>query len=998
MPQPAITIISESEKIELKVQQTIFLSANVENAEGIITWSSSSSDIATIDSNGKLVGIGLGTCTIFAMLPDYGISDSIEVEVIPNPDLYHIELNYPSANIKVGDTLCLKPIFKETGEEYVGEGKWSSDSPDIADVDQGGMVTALAIGEATISFVSANGRTAECYLSIEKNYIPEPYPEEKPYSPIEDTGELGSGIVSPSTNEETADMAYSLEKYALDNLTGGIPLYEKAEYLKYSSRLILPQKEGFEDSLSRIYHGSLNEKTDMYDGPINESVEEWEPYFHDYATIDSGTFNAWDSQGSDVSNRMSMISSSYFSTKPSNDGKKYARVGSLSITDEPIMLEANGQEAPDEYKDVASQFWRVKVHTGAGYTYHMAPTASAALREKYDGREVQLEDYLTPFKAMLNALLFRWTDLVSDTSGFQGAMEYAYDTQAQQGAWKDSGVGIQINEAENSIDFTFIKPQTLDEARKILSSKIFSPVPAEFLEDIGGGSFNAGAKNFGTRSSFSPTGCFDNILVLGAYVPTYWEEYQKIVYEAVDDYYEADQHHYDGYVVSIYANEQEAYEAFLNNGLDVVRIPLNNLSTHKDDRYVLKEETGVPVMLNLNACTEENWEKLFGMNGTIYPHSVNDYWDVKPIMGYRDFINGLYYCIDRQEIAALAGGTPQVGYVGNSAMFPDGSIYRESKWGQSAVWDRQNEAKDGFCYNPDVAMGYFEQVGKGLVGSGVYSAGDVIKLNILSISNELSKVIGEYLKNDIEDAFNDANESIGLKIEISFVTSNSRNDAYTQYDHGEFDIGLLDSEYHGDDIITTLSRLSTTNSLSNGFGLSFVSPTSEINKANPCVYDGKRYSYDAICEALRSVSLVKDGAASPIIGDVRLLDGVNDISVIMEILNYALDGNNNPELRYSISSPAIMIGTTQNPTSGYYVEDPTKLYVGEDGLLYLSFSKSSLQKYIDSFVQYEGSAKYFSLYFAVFCEIKANFGKITKATYVNAPGLIEEFGLTVNNI
>ena len=81
------------------------------------------------------------------------------------------------------------------------------------------------------------------------------------------------------------------------------------------------------------------------------------------------------------------------------------------------------------------------------------------------------------------------------------------------------------------------------------------PHCAAFLEDIGGGSFNAGAKNFGTRSSSSPTGCFDNILVLGAYVPTYWEDQQKIVYESVDDYYEADQYHYDGYTEVIFTGE-----------------------------------------------------------------------------------------------------------------------------------------------------------------------------------------------------------------------------------------------------------------------------------------------------------------------------------------------------------------------------------------------------------------------------------------------------------
>ena len=77
----------------------------------------------------------------------------------------------------------------------------------------------------------------------------------------------------------------------------------------------------------------------------------------------------------------------------------------------------------------------------------------------FKGQEVALEDYLTPFKSMLDGELFRSTDLGSLTSGFTGVQEYLAEVQAGKSPSWDLVTGIQLNEAEGAIDFEFNSPK-----------------------------------------------------------------------------------------------------------------------------------------------------------------------------------------------------------------------------------------------------------------------------------------------------------------------------------------------------------------------------------------------------------------------------------------------------------------------------------------------------------------------------------------------------------
>ena len=835
-------------------------------------------------------------------------------------------------------------------------------------------------------------------------------PDIPPWTPDWTDQGLASGTLdySQDSYEDKAEVLYSLEKYALDNFTAGIPLYDDASYEQFSARVTLPSTKYLTNYGFGTPYGKIDATGTMYNGPINESVEEWKSYFHGYTTVDSGTFNAWDSQGSDVTDRMSMISSSYFGVKANADHSDYYWVGSLSMTDEPIMLDANGQVIENPSEDQTSQFWRVKVHTGEGYTYHMAPTASVTLRQKYDGRQVQLDDYLTPFKAMLNARLLRYTDLVSDTSGFQGAMEYVYDTQAQQGAWEDSGVGVQINEAEQSIDFAFIQPQSTSYARTALSSGLYSPVPAEFLEDIGGGSFNAGAKNFGTRSSSTPEGCFDNILVLGAYVPTYWEDQQKIVYESVDDYYEADQYHYDGYTEVIFSGENAdvlAYNAFLNNELDEVSIPVSQLKAHRNDPNVLRTEGSTIIKLNLNSTTEEQWIEYFGENGTIYKHGKNDYWDVKPIMSNKNFLNGFFFAMNRQELADLAGKNPAVGYLSNAYMIdPAGKeSWRASKWGQAVLWPRQYAAGNTACYSRELAETYFKAAGDEMISQGYYMPGDTIEIIGIFRYQTTIDNIGSYIASYVEDAFNAANASNNLKIDLKLeIGGSTYNDTYTKMDHGEFDFaeGAVSGVVLNP--LDFMNTCSSTTAINQGFCLNWGEPTDEVNETNPAVYKGYKFSYDALWSASQGWSIIDEGVTSPVADNQQLIDSGDNVVFRATFPANATDDQGLSLLTFSVADMAVMLGNTATPQSGYYMSGNFTPVQNLNGYFEITVPKATLQQYIDMYHKDQGAVKYFMLYFSLVYsvdlgKIGMGNGVITKSVLITISGDIAEFGMTAYN-
>jgi hypothetical protein len=115
------------------------------------TWSSSNTDVATIDATtGVVTGVAPGTSTI-TYTNASGCSDQAIVTVNANPEV-------ADKSVCVGSTVDMGP-----------DGDWSSSNPAVATVDGSGVVTGVSAGTATITYTNANGCTDQAMITVNPN-------------------------------------------------------------------------------------------------------------------------------------------------------------------------------------------------------------------------------------------------------------------------------------------------------------------------------------------------------------------------------------------------------------------------------------------------------------------------------------------------------------------------------------------------------------------------------------------------------------------------------------------------------------------------------------------------------------------------------------------------------------------------------------------------------------------------------------------------------------
>lgn len=121
---------------------------------GSLSWTSSNNSVATVDGNGKVTAVGVGSANITA---SYGGSVSATCVVT----VVGISLNKTSTKILRGGTEQLTATVYPSAS-YT----WTSSNPAVATVSSTGLVTAVAKGTATITVTTEGGYTAKCTVQV----------------------------------------------------------------------------------------------------------------------------------------------------------------------------------------------------------------------------------------------------------------------------------------------------------------------------------------------------------------------------------------------------------------------------------------------------------------------------------------------------------------------------------------------------------------------------------------------------------------------------------------------------------------------------------------------------------------------------------------------------------------------------------------------------------------------------------------------------------------
>lgn len=139
-----------------------------------IIWSSSDTNVATVDENGNITAIGDGLTTITAKAvggTDIKADCLVSVSASSTVPVTEITLNKTEMILNVDSTELLIATISPANATNKNV-SWSSSDPTIAKVSETGLVTAITTGTSIIIVSTEDGgKTATCKVTVNKNDV-----------------------------------------------------------------------------------------------------------------------------------------------------------------------------------------------------------------------------------------------------------------------------------------------------------------------------------------------------------------------------------------------------------------------------------------------------------------------------------------------------------------------------------------------------------------------------------------------------------------------------------------------------------------------------------------------------------------------------------------------------------------------------------------------------------------------------------------------------------
>lgn len=720
-------------------------------------------------------------------------------------------------------------------------------------------------GEQPASSASSSVESSESTEQTSE-YVPnydyvEPYADPADWSNIKgvEGGKTGvSNLVGESVAKKT-EILGALEKYAVDNYITGMPLFENGGYAMYNPRI----SKGTENYIVGYGFGTIREG--FLKSPL-EGVEK-PTYYHSYEANDPQKINYLDDSGSQVGDLYGNMASAFFGTKMSADKTKYDWYGVLSKKDRPVLLDVaeDGTKTVAEDQTKTGNTWRIYVRTGeeGGAQYRTASKLDD--RKAFDKKAIALEDYVNAFKILLcgKFAYYRGTELAGQTgySGIVGAANYyneskgGFGTEKAEAAWSKVGIVPGHDEVEGDyIDFTLMAPTTRFYAMYSLGSNLYAPINLDFFKLVTNDFENP--EFYGAFNTDKTTSPVDNILSTGPYMLESWETDKAITFARNPEWWEikADPNVYrieglyNTILTAINTDSNAAIKEFLLGNIDSCGIPTDYLSRFKNDPRTKQVPGDSVFKLNLNTTTAEQWEALFGENGSISQTPKSGYWNVKPWMSNENFVSGLFYSINRDEFATKNGSISSINYFSSNYMSdPEGGVsYNTTDAHANALKDFWGDTVETGGFSSTLAQAAFSQSVDELIASEDVAPGDEISIEIWWMYTSHISRYGEDIAKYIQDAFNESPKAKANNIKLT--VDNKAVDVWSDvyYKHlmvGQFDLGFGSISGNSLDPLNFMEVLKSNNS--SGFTLNWGPDTSALDLE----FDGAKWSFDNLWAA-----------------------------------------------------------------------------------------------------------------------------------------------------
>ena len=156
--EPSYTLYVGDPNYDNKTLTPVYRPSNYE-VDGTLDWTSSDTDVATVDQYGNVVGKDEGTVTINATVhhyPQFTDNTTIDVKVLAQEFNITNQAANTRMNIEEGQEFTYETEILPSNSSYRNI-TWSSSDSTIVTVDQNGKITGVSPGNATITAVLTNG-------------------------------------------------------------------------------------------------------------------------------------------------------------------------------------------------------------------------------------------------------------------------------------------------------------------------------------------------------------------------------------------------------------------------------------------------------------------------------------------------------------------------------------------------------------------------------------------------------------------------------------------------------------------------------------------------------------------------------------------------------------------------------------------------------------------------------------------------------------------------
>lgn len=752
--------------------------------------------------------------------------------------------------------------------------------------------------ESTISSPSSSVPTSSSEPEPEKDIWAE---EDLAHVNQAYTGSLTTGSegidLSRLSSAERASILGDVEAWALKNHLLGIPLYGDGGWTLLSTRIKTPVGNnyvvGYGFGVAREGKITSGLPTDA------ESNPEYSNFLHEgLAEPVAEGLNPFDSNNTTSSSLISDLTATLYAQRLVKDGnggfeKKYEWYPSLAES-EPVP--------GDDYDETtkAAKTWNIKVRNDSQMQFHIksAKSVGGTALSSFDGKKITAKSFVDAYRILLNKNILNSyaSQYIADYEGAE-----AYNTASEnvkvfttQDDALFANVGIKALD-DTTLQFKFKSPQT---KTGVYLKTSLSPCDADFFKLISNWSDsnpdNYDPKAYGRNASklgadFTPK---DTFLCSGPY---YIDKYEsgtgsdsQLVFKRNDNFIDRIKENNDKYEVyaipgivynikTSYSGESgvlNRYNDWLAKKVDSSSIPQEKKAEwegEKPGKY--NTGNGSVAALQVNSTTPERWDAVFGKNGANWSNPNNPYsydeakakaYVKKPVLSNSDFLDGLYFSVDRVSIADALMANPSSNWLAEAyVMDLDSNVsYDETAAHKRAIKDYLPET---YGYNRAVAQSKFKSAMDALVAAGKYQAGTATKPTEIHLGIQLYRETqktnwGTKVAQMMEETFNSVCLEKGFKLVIEFPTIPANPmDSYAIIASGCYDLAMGGISGGTADAFGMVGCY--LDSFDYGFQLSVGPDTNADTGKNGIKYNGKSMSMQAAFYAIEMGSpvLITDG-------------------------------------------------------------------------------------------------------------------------------------------